>query len=188
MIAAGTIYNYSFPGLAWLVLAAVAWALLVAWRERGERDGLQLRARAALGAAVLIAPAVAIPLLAALPELIRIISFAGFEAFSPSGDGGNTGFGNLRQALNPLEALGIWPSSEFRIAPAELEHAGARLLPRRPARPGRLRLGARAARSRGGESALPAALAAGALGYLVGARRRHPLYVGEGARDRRARS
>src|SRR3954466_7703444 len=34
VIAAGTIYNYSFPGLAWLLGAALVWMLVVALRER----------------------------------------------------------------------------------------------------------------------------------------------------------
>ena len=75
------------------------------------------------------------------------------------------GFGNLRQPLSPLESLGVWPSSEFRITPANASapelafYAGALL-------------GAavlawglwRAWRRR--EAVLPAALISGALGYL----------------------
>ncbi|MDP9189408.1 MAG: hypothetical protein M3O25_09195, partial [Actinomycetota bacterium] len=165
LIAAGTIYNYSFPGLAWLALAAIAWALLVAWRERHRREGLQLRARLHW-ARPLLAVGIAIPLIAALPELVRILSFAGFEAFSPSGTEGNTGFGNLRQALNPLESLGIWPSSEFRVAPQNSStpviafYLGGLLGIAAFA----WGLGRALARS---EAALPAALAAGAGGYLV---------------------
>ncbi|MGZ5360796.1 MAG: hypothetical protein ACXWZW_04165 [Solirubrobacterales bacterium] len=165
VIAAGTIYNYSFPGLAWLALAAIAWALISAWAERGERGGLALgeRWRSARG---VIAAGIAIPVLLALPELVRIASFAGFEAFSPSGEAGNTGFGNLRQALNPLEALGVWPSSEFRIAPKnsstpELAFYAGGLL-------GLIAFGwglGRALARR--ERALSAALAAVAAGYLV---------------------
>jgi hypothetical protein len=165
VIAAGTIYNYSFPGLAWLALAAIAWALVTAWSERASRDGLALGERWR-SARTLIAAGIAIPVLLAVPELIRIASFAGFEAFSPSGEGGNTGFGNLRQALNPLEALGVWPSSEFRIAPKnsstpELAFYAGGLL-------GLVAFGwglARALALR--ERALPAALAAAAAGYLV---------------------
>jgi hypothetical protein len=165
VIAAGTIYNYSFPGLAWLVVALAAWALIVALHERNERQGLQLRSRLRWARPVLIA-GVVIPVALAVPELVRIVSFAGFEAFSPSGTEGNTGFGNLRQALNPLEALGVWPSSEFRIAPQNSDtpvlafYLG-----------GLLALAAlawgvgRAVARR--EAALPAALVAGAAGYLV---------------------
>ncbi len=124
VIAAGTIYNYSFPGLGWLLAAVAAWGLLVAWRERGRRNGLQLRSRLRWARHTLIAAAL-VTFLATLPELFRLVSFSNFEAFSPSGEGGNTGFGNLRQALNPLEALGVWPSSEFRIAP---ENSGTSVL------------------------------------------------------------
>src|SRR4051794_4249341 len=49
VIAAGTIYNYSFPGLAWLLGAAVIWMLVIALRERagsaGPIAGLRLRER-----------------------------------------------------------------------------------------------------------------------------------------------
>ncbi len=165
VIAAGTIYNYSFPGLAWLALTAIAWALIVAWNEREKRGGLQLRARLRWSRP-LLAAGLAIPLIAALPELVNLVSFAGFEAFRPSGAEGNTGFGNLRQPLNPLEALGVWPSSEFRIAPrnsstpaiafylggllglAALAWGLGRALARR-------------------EAALPGAVVAAALGYLA---------------------
>src|SRR4051794_15707241 len=34
VVAAGTIYNYSFPGLAWLLGAALVWMLAIAVRER----------------------------------------------------------------------------------------------------------------------------------------------------------
>jgi hypothetical protein len=121
VIAAGTIYNYSFPGLAWLLGAAVIWMLLIAWRERdraisgwaGLRLGERLR-----GARSAIALGIAIPVICALPEIFRLASFSNFEAFNPSGTGPTVGFGNLRQPLNPLEAFGIWPSGEFRITPA----------------------------------------------------------------------
>jgi hypothetical protein len=165
VIAAGTIYNYSFPGLAWLVIALAAWALLIAWREREQREGLDLGNRLRWGAPVLIA-ACAIPLIAALPELLNLIRFAGFEAFNPGSKGGNVGFGNLRQPLNPLEALGIWPSSEFRIAPKNASTPAIAFY-----LGGLLGLAAaawgvgRALARR--EEALPAALASAAVGYLA---------------------
>ncbi len=165
VIAAGVIYNYSFPGLGWLALAALLWGLLVAWRERRDREGLQLRARLRWSRPLLVV-AIAIPVAAALADVLSLIRFLNFEAFSPSGEGGNTGFGNLRQPLNPLEAFGIWPSAEFRITPA---NAGT------PAIAfwlgGLLALAAFGwgmGRALGrAESALPAAVGAGALGYLV---------------------
>jgi hypothetical protein len=113
VIAAGTIYNYSFPGLAWLLGAAILWMLVIALREHDLRLRERLR-----GARSALALGIAIPIVAALPEVFRLASFSNFKAFSPSGTGPTVGFGNLRQQLNPLEAFGIWPSGEFRITPA----------------------------------------------------------------------
>ncbi|MGH2984881.1 MAG: hypothetical protein ACRDK5_11625 [Solirubrobacterales bacterium] len=164
--AAGTIYNYSFPGLGWLILAIAAWGLLIAWRERPDRHGeWQLRNRLRWARPALIVM-VGITVLALLTEIVSLVQFASFEAFSPTGEGGNTGFGNLRQPLNPLEALGIWPSSEFRIAPKnastpEIAFWLGGLLSLTAFAWG---LGRALARR---EAALPAALAAGAVGYLA---------------------
>ncbi len=165
VIAAGTIYNYSFPGLAWLVIALIAWALIVAWLERDEEEGLRLRQRLRWAIPVLAA-GVAIPVIASLPELVNLVKFAGFEAFNPEGKGGNVGFGNLRQPLNPLEALGIWPSSEFRITPKNSTTPEVAFY-----LGGLLALAAfawgvgRAIARR--EAALPAALVSAAIGYLA---------------------
>jgi len=167
VIAAGAIYNYSFPGLAWLIGAAVFWGLLVAWRERSGREGLQLRARLRWSRPFLLALG-AIVAAAALADVVNLVRFLSFEAFSPSGEGGNTGFGNLRQALNPLEAFGVWPSAEFRIAPANASTPAIAFW-----LGGLLALAAfawglgRALAHR--ENALPAALGAGALGYIAAA-------------------
>jgi hypothetical protein len=121
VIAAGTIYNYSFPGLAWLLGAALVWMLVIALRERdaarGLISGLRLRERLR-GAKAALWVGIGIPIVAALPEVFRLASFSSFKAFNPSGTGPTVGFGNLRQPLNPLEVLGVWPSGEFRITPA----------------------------------------------------------------------
>src|SRR3954466_6913303 len=121
VIAAGTIYNYSFPGLAWLLGTALVWMLVIALRERPAATsfiaGLRLRERLRRAKRA-IWLGIAIPIVAALPELVRLASFSSFKAFNPSGTGPTVGFGNLRQPLNPLEAFGVWPSGEFRITPA----------------------------------------------------------------------
>jgi hypothetical protein len=165
VIAAGTIYNYSFPGLAWLAVSAAAWLGLIALRERRQRGGLDLAGRLSRGRRAVWVIA-GLPAAAAIPELFRLASFTNFKAFNPGGTGPRVGFGNLRQPLSPLESLGIWPSSEFRITPARASspelafYAGAliglavlawglyRALKRR-------------------EAVLPAALVAGAFGYLA---------------------
>ena len=42
-----------------------------------------------------------------------MVEFASFETFDPSG----AGLGNLFNSISPLEALGIWPSGDFRLEP-----------------------------------------------------------------------
>jgi hypothetical protein len=98
-LAIGAVYAYSFPGLFWLAGAAALWALLV--RPRG----LLKPAAVALGALAL----------AVAPEVGRMIDFASFETFDPSG----SGLGNLFNRISPLEALGIWPSGDFRLDPGD---------------------------------------------------------------------
>src|SRR3954453_10525963 len=121
VILAGTIFNYSFPGLAWLLGAALIWMLVIALRERDRAtsfwSSLRLRERIRVAQSALLL-GIAIPVVCALPELFRLASFSSFKAFNPQGTGPTVGFGNLRQPLNPLEAFGIWPSGEFRITPA----------------------------------------------------------------------
>ena len=106
VLGAAAIYNYSFPGPFWLAGAAVLHLLL------SPRPLERIRALA-----VPVAATAGIALLLTLPEWGRIVDFTGFGAFDPAGE--QTGLGNLRQAISPLEALGIWPSGEFRLAPAD---------------------------------------------------------------------
>jgi hypothetical protein len=98
LLAIGSVYVYSFPGLLWLGAALGAWLLL-------ERS-LPLRPLL-LGLAVF--------LVGTLPELGRMVDFQRFETFDPDGPG----LGNLFGQLSPFEALGIWPSGDFRLAPGD---------------------------------------------------------------------
>lgn len=100
LIAVGSVYTYSFPGLIWLGGAAVIWIVIEA------RKGLPLRA---LGLALL-----AFFVLVA-PEIGRMVEFHSFETFDPNGPG----LGNLFGQISPFEALGIWPSGDFRLAPGD---------------------------------------------------------------------
>jgi hypothetical protein len=123
VIAAGSLYAYSFPALFWLAGTAVLWALLGVARSGAVRQAL--RPAVLVGAAIVAG----IALIANLPELARIERFAGFKAFDP----GTDGLGNLAHPLSPLEALGVWPTSDFRVsaadaaAPELLFYAGAAL-------------------------------------------------------------
>jgi hypothetical protein len=46
------------------------------------------------------------------PEAGRMIDFRSFETFAPNGPG----LGNLFGQISPFEALGFWPSGDFRLA------------------------------------------------------------------------
>lgn len=113
LIAMGSVYVYSFPGLLWLLGTAVVWAIVelgLGW----FRDGGRTRAAAAdLVKPTLIALGVVVVLVA--PEIGRMIDFHKFETFSPKGPG----LGNLFGQISPFEALGIWPSGDFRLAPGD---------------------------------------------------------------------
>jgi hypothetical protein len=151
LIAIGSIYVYSFPGLTWLAAIAAIWAALQWWESRqsapraGGVEGGSAAARRPLfrpdrdlgrptdspggkpsnaadppsttGPARLRAPSLALLvfLVGALPELGRMIDFRHFETFDPSGPG----LGNLFGQISPFEALGIWPSGDFRLVPGD---------------------------------------------------------------------
>jgi hypothetical protein len=100
LIAVGSVYTYSFPGLIWLGGAVVIWVVIEA------RKGLPLRA---LGLALLVF------FVLIAPEIGRMIDFHSFETFNPNGPG----LGNLFGQISPFEALGIWPSGDFRLAPGD---------------------------------------------------------------------
>ncbi|MGZ5340345.1 MAG: hypothetical protein ACXWED_02925, partial [Solirubrobacterales bacterium] len=167
LLAAATLYEYSFPGLAWLAGAALAWGVLeLLWRRsEGMELGLGARLRTAGPA---IGVALGILLLAAVPEAGRLIDFTGYNAFDPEDVGTRVGFGNLVHPLTPLEGFNVWPSSEFRASassasvPAPLLYIGALI--------GIAALAwGLAAAVRRRESALPAALISGATAYVAAA-------------------
>lgn len=147
LLAAGAIYAYSFPALVWLGLAALLWALPGA----GPRARLAGAGWAALVLAVLVAP-----------ELGRMTDFQRFETFDPDGPG----LGNLFGQLSPLEALGIWPSGDFRVAPGDGAAPAAAYYLGAAFALALLIYGAARCR-RAGERAILAGLAAAALAYLA---------------------
>jgi hypothetical protein len=109
-LVVGSVYVYSFPGLLWLLGAAGLWAvaeLTLAARDGGgsaavdmAREAVPLAGAALAAAAILVAP-----------EIGRMIDFANFETFDPTG----AGLGNLFNPISPFEALGTWPSGDFRL-------------------------------------------------------------------------
>jgi hypothetical protein len=131
LLAVGSVYTYSFPGLIWLIGTAAIWALaeLVVSRTgrpgggagRGSENGASLP-RPQDPLPVTGPPVVRSGLLAVLvflvlvaPEIGRMLDFHSFETFDPNGPG----LGNLFGQISPFEALGIWPSGDFRLAPGD---------------------------------------------------------------------
>ena len=185
VIGAGALYAYSAPGLAWLLGTVLAWAAYVLLRNRTSA-GVAVRRSAPFLAAGFLALFVL-----AAPELDRIVDFGGSvgTVSEASGDEGGSGgerardagarserrakgpkfdndLGNLFGQISPLEAFGIWPSGDFRVAPGDgavpaiVFYAGALLGALA------LALGVVAA-ARRGEAALLAALAAAAAIWLA---------------------
>jgi hypothetical protein len=121
VIAAGTIYVYSFPGLAWLAGTAAVWGAIELVR-RGSGDGREAIRSKARTASRAVFPTLALAagtlVVLTAPEIGRLLDFADFRALHP--DRANEGgLGNLPGQLNPLEAFGIWPTSEFRLTAGE---------------------------------------------------------------------
>jgi hypothetical protein len=151
-LAVGSLFSYSFPGLTWLVgtLGVFAVAEVVRARSLGViRNGLVPTLIGVVAVAVVAAP-----------EVPRMLDFASFETFDPDG----AGLGNLFNPVSPIEALGIWPSGDFRLdpgagfAPAFAFYAGGVI--------GALALALGLIRAlQAGETALASALAAGSVLY-----------------------
>jgi hypothetical protein len=124
LLAAGSAYTYSFPSLIWLGPATVLFLILnpvvgtvggtmseeaLATARHGGSPAVTGPAARALGLAGLVFAVLV------LPELPRMLDFHSFETFDPNGPG----LGNLFGQISPFEALGIWPSGDFRLAPGD---------------------------------------------------------------------
>jgi hypothetical protein len=107
LIAAGAVYAYSYPGLVWIVATAIVWVAAELLLSRIPAPGpgaLRAASLAGLMFVVLVAP-----------EIGRMVEFHNFETFDPNGPG----LGNLFGQVSPVEALGIWPSGDFRLSPGD---------------------------------------------------------------------
>jgi hypothetical protein len=108
VLAAASVYVYSYPGLAWLVGTVVVWLAGRSLYQR--RHGVRLPGRApARTGSVLSACAVFVVLVAL--EFPRVLQFLG----SGYNHEDSQTLGNLLRPLSPLEATGIWPSVDFRF-------------------------------------------------------------------------
>jgi hypothetical protein len=121
LIAVGSVYTYSFPGLIWLGPALVLFliASVVGGADLGDRPSPNARGGGAKSGTGPAARALGLAFLAffvlVAPEIGRMIDFHSFETFDPNGPG----LGNLFGQISPFEALGVWPSGDFRLAPGD---------------------------------------------------------------------
>ena len=131
LLAVGSVYTYSFPGLIWLGGAAAVWVVLEYGINRsrlsagGAVGGPAPEDASATagggGSPAATGPAAWRPVLYAVllfivliaPEIGRMIDFHSFETFDPNGPG----LGNLFGQISPFEGFGIWPSGDFRLTP-----------------------------------------------------------------------
>ena len=112
--AAAALGAFGTPGPAWLVGTAGLWLVAVAvaaWRRPTIED---LRRVISLGAG-----AVAVMVVASLPQIDRIVAFNAAENAAGGGDQ-KTFLGNLYGYLPLRQVLGIWPSGDFRLDPTTL--------------------------------------------------------------------
>jgi hypothetical protein len=104
-IAGGIFFSYSFAGLAWPILIAVLWSLTLPEVRRG------LAPRALLGFLLRPLTLAAIALLVGLAVAATLVGPFGFVHSFNKVAGTNT-YG----PVSPLEALGVWPASDYRLA------------------------------------------------------------------------
>ena len=103
-LAGGIFFSYSFAGLAWPLAIGVLWSLTLPAVRRA------LRPRALLRFLLRPATLLAIAVLAGLAVVLTLVGPFGFAGGFNKVAGSNT-YG----PVSPIEALGIWPASNYRL-------------------------------------------------------------------------
>jgi hypothetical protein len=151
-LAGGIFFSYSFAGIAWPVAILALWSLTL------PEVRTALRPRSLLRFLLRPATLLTIAVLAGLAVLVTLVGPFGFASSFKKVAGSNT-YG----PVSPLEALGIWPASNYRLDAA----GGARY----PGLAGAIAIAALLAGIawwvRRREATIPIALGASALLYLV---------------------
>jgi hypothetical protein len=107
LLVAGAVYNYSYGGASWIIAMAVLFIIgQIAREPRAIGTTVRRLGLAAIGAVV-------VGVIAIAPEVHRIQNFR----HSIFGQEPHENHGNLTHAINPLEALGVWYSGDFRFNP-----------------------------------------------------------------------
>ncbi len=109
-LVGGIFFSYSFAGLAWPVAIVVLWGATVPEVRRS------LRPRALLRTVRQPAVALTIVVLAALAMLTVVGPFAFVHGFN------RVAGTNTYGPVSPIEALGIWPASNYRLSSAGGAH------------------------------------------------------------------
>jgi len=132
-LIAGTVFAYSYGGLAWLVLAVAIWGaleLVAALLDTPPRS-VATRLRSALSPrsgplAVLLGAALGTALLT-LPDLGRFFDALNLFGSSPSGTGviADNSLAHLAGPLSPYEIFGLFPIDDFRFAIEQRYRNGA---------------------------------------------------------------
>jgi hypothetical protein len=162
VLAAGCVATYSFFGLAWPAATFAAWGLAELTVRAGGTPGRALAVAA--GARRVALPALGVLLLLLLVDGPAILALFESVGLSPAASGAitETNLGYVLGQLSPLEALGVWPSGDYRLAPASaLATWGAGLVSVAAT------VYALAWWLRRRDFALPAAVVSAALAYLV---------------------
>jgi hypothetical protein len=102
-LAGGIFFSYSFAGLAWPVAIVVLWGASVPEVRRGLRPRALLRTARQPAAALTIVALVALAVLTVVGPYAFVHGFnrvAGTNTYGP---------------VSPIEALGVWPASSYRL-------------------------------------------------------------------------
>ena len=144
VLSAGALYAYSAPGLAWLAGTLGLWAAVALASDRAGAAATARRALPAVAVGAVALLALAAPELDRIVDFGGSVGTVSDSAESgePStgaltaargdsevGGGGESGrsdtpeydndLGNLFGQISPLEAVGVWPSGDFRVAPGD---------------------------------------------------------------------
>jgi hypothetical protein len=109
VLMAGSVANYSYPGLSWPLLLVALWVPLELLRRRRT---ISRQAVAGAVAAAFVGAVVLVVL--SLPEVVRFHAFQQAQVATI-----NMQTGNVPTSLPWREALGIWFSDDFRLWPTQ---------------------------------------------------------------------
>jgi hypothetical protein len=123
VLVAGTVFVYSYQGIAWF--AALLGILAVLWLAERRLDGLPLVGADRRGWLRGLALGIGVLAVLLVFEAGHVLAFLSANGASAAGSGqiAADDLGNLPGPLSFFEALGLWNSDDFRIPPADRSFA-----------------------------------------------------------------